>query len=204
MDDRNLVVFPRGFIGVTNLGLNREKNKETLVDEVIDLRYKKVNTEVDTDAYNLNITKLYGLMIDALINDKLTFNKAIIVEAFRSIGSNDLMDWIKIQKHSRYFTLNHQKFVLDTLKFIQTGKRNTSIRTWEVVLHRKYINDTEHVSNNVKFDSELKSFSQTQLKDGFVMSNSLLRIIPQWLSHRGGNEDLLLTLNIIFGKELNN
>lgn len=204
MDDRNLVVFPRGFIGVTNLGLNREKNKETLVDEVIDLRYKKVNTEVDTDAYNLNITKLYGMMIDALINDKLTFNKAIIVEAFRSIGSNDLMDWIKIQKHSRYFTLNHQKFVLDTLKFIQTGKRNTSIRTWEVVLHRKYINDTEHVSNNTKFDSELKSFSQTQLKDSSVLTNSLLRIIPQWLSHRGGNEDLLLTLNIIFGKELNN
>jgi hypothetical protein len=90
------------------------------------------------------------------------------------------------------------------LKFIQTGKRDTSIRTWEVVLHRKYINDTEHVSNNPKFDSELKSFFQTQLKDGSVMTNSLLRIIPQWLSHRGGNEDLLLTLNIIFGKELNN
>lgn len=203
MNARNYVVFPRGFIGVATTSLNVEKNKKTATDKIIELRYKNTETEVDSGAYNLNITKLHSDLIDSLVSDKLSFNKAVIIEAFKSFGDNNFADWIRLQKNSRYFTVNHQKFILETLKFIETGKRDTSIRTWEVILHREIIDDAEHVSKNPKFDTELKNFFTKQLDDGLALSNSLLRIIPQWLSHRGGNEDLLLTLNIIFGKELN-
>lgn len=205
MSERYLVVFPRGFIGVTNMGLNSEKNKKTAADRLIDMRYKKENSEEDkTEVYNLNVTKLYSLMIDSLASDKLTFNKAVIIEALRCFGNIDFAEWIKIQKNSRYFTLNHQKFVLDTLKFILTGKRNVSIRSWEVLLHRKFIDDIESVRNNPDFDKVVDQFFKTFASDGQPLSSNLTRIIPQWLSNRGGNEDLLLTLNIVFGKELNN
>ena len=204
MNDKDYVVFPRGFIGVANTSLNTEKNKKTAVDKIIDLRYKNVDTDVDSDVYNSIITRLHGNMIDSLVRDKLSFNKAIIVEAFKSFDDNNFGVWINLQKNSRYFTVNHQKFILETLKYIQTGRRDTSFRTWEVILHREIIDDSEHVSKNSKFDIELKNFFAHQLSDGLTLSNSLPRIFPQWLSHRGGNEDLLLTLNIIFGKELNN
>lgn len=204
MNDKDYVVFPRGFIGVVNTSLNKESNKKTAIDKIIDLRYKNVDTNVDSDVYNSVITKLHGNMIDSLVSDKLSFNKAIIVEAFKSFDDNNFGVWINLQKNSRYFTVNHQKFILETLKYIQTGRRDTSIRTWEVILHREIIDDSEHVSKNSKFDIELKNFFAHQLSDGLILSNSLPRIFPQWLSHRGGNEDLLLTLNIIFGKELNN
>lgn len=205
MKDHYLVVFPRGFIGVSNSGLNREKNQKTPADKLMDLRYKRPELDDESkDVYNVNITKLYSALIDSLVTDKLAFNKSIIIEAFRSFGNRDFSEWLKLQKNSRYFTLNQQKFVLDTLRFILTGKRNMGLISWAVILHRKNVDDIESVHNNSLYDKEVSAFFNTLTDGDQPLGKNLCDIIPQWLSHRGGHEDLLLTLNIIFGKELNN
>lgn len=205
MKEHLLVVFSRGFIGLSTPGLNKETNKKTVADQLIDIRYRAdTKTEDKMEVYNVNITKMYTAMIDGTYHgNSITFNKAIIVEALRNFGSVNLLDWINLQKTSRYFTSNHQKFLLDTLNFIVTGKRKTTIRTWEIILKRKTVDDVESVSNNKEFDSKILSFLNSIASDGNPISSNLTRIIPEWFSHRGGNEDLLLTLNIIFGKELN-
>ncbi len=205
MSERYLVVFPRGFIGVNNPGINKETNSRSLSQQVSDLRFNNPPKVDDNgDVFNQNVTKLYRAMIDQVATrDKFTFNNAVLTEAIRCFGSMDFNDWIRIQRRARYFSRNHQNFILDTLRFIATGKRETSTRTWEIVLRRKLIEDVESVTTHPKFDREVTAFFQTVGNNGQVIGTNLYNVLTEWLSQRNGAEDLLLTLNIVFGKELN-
>lgn len=204
MDDRYLVVFPRGFIGRANSGLNKETNNETMADKIEAIRYNNMSREQTIEVYNLNVTEMFNVMINQrLAHDKLQFVKAVIYEAYRNFGDRDFMDWISIQRESRYFTRNHQEFILDTMRFIETGKRNTSTRTWEVLLRRNLIDDSQSVHNHPRYAKCVAGFFSSLAVDGKPLTGAMDRVISQWLSHRNGHEDLLLTLNIVFGKEFN-
>ena len=205
MSEHYLVVYPRGFIGISTPGLNKEINANTIQDNIVGMRYNNQPKIEDTSAaYNLNVTKMYKAMVDGIgTYDKMAFTKAVLIEAIRNFGGHDFSDWIKLQYNSRYFTTNHQKFILDTLKFITNGRRETSISTWEVVLRKTLIDHSESVTNNQKFNREVPLFFKTTGINGFPIGTNLQDVLIQWLSHRGGTEDLLLTLNIIFGKEFN-
>lgn len=204
MKNQPLVVYPRGFIGVVTAGLNKEQNEKTYAKQVIALRYNKLEEEESNDVYNLNVTKLYRQVMDSVLGfDKLLFTKAVVIQALVNFGHNDIEEWLGVQRQSRYFSLNHQRFILETFKFIQTGKRITSLRSWEIVIRRKSISDAESVLNNRSFDKSVAEFFSSNALDGKPTTSNLLRLIPLWLSHRGGAEDLLITLNIIFGKEFN-
>lgn len=201
MDDKFLVVYQRGFIGVSTPGLNVETNDKTVIDKVIELRYNKTEQTDVTEVYNLNIVKIYRTLIEGILTkDKLTIVKAILVEAIRCFGSNDFAEWLELQKKSRYFSKHQQNFILDTLRFIKTGKRETSFRTWEFILKKEQTNDTTHVSQNKNFDKEVEDFFSSISSDGKPINIDLNRILAQWLTHRNGHEDLILTLNILFGK----
>lgn len=204
MDDRYLVVFPRGFIGRANSGLNKETNNTTLADKIEAVRYNNMSREPYSEVYNLNVTEMYDAMVGQyLAHDKLTFIKAIVIEALRNFGTRDFADFITLQRNSRYFTRQHQDFILDTLKFIQCGKRDTNMRTWELVLRRKLIDDAQSVHQHPRYDKSVSEFFNSSAVDGLPLTGSMHRVISQWMSHRNGHEDLLLTLNLVFGKEFN-
>lgn len=204
IEDSYLIVYSRGFIGAANRGLNKEVEKKSIKQQVIDLRFnnRSMTKAKDTnDVFNINITKMYRSLISStLTRDKLTVVKAIVLETFRNFATNDLSLWINLQKQSRYFSLKHQKFIIDTFRFIKTGKRDTSIRNWEVILQKKPIEDNESVTNNPLFEKEINDFYSWVGDGDKVVGQDLRLIIPKWLSNRGGQDDLLLTLNIIFGK----
>lgn len=204
MQERYLVVYPRGFIGVSNSGLNKETNNKSISDQITETRFNNPQkADNNQDVYSMNIYKMYRAMIDGVVTrDKFTFTRGVLVEAFRAFGSRDFSDWIKIQRRSRYFTLNHQKFILDTLRFIKTGKREVSMRNWEVILHLQLIDDKDSVIKNANFDKEIVEFFSSFSSNGKLIGTNLADVLPCWLSHRGGTEDLLLTLNMIFGKEI--
>lgn len=205
MADQYLVVYPRGFIGLSNAGLNKETNNATLADKIEAVRYNNmVSREQTTEVYNLNITEMYEALVGQYTTrDKLTLMKAIILEAFRNFGDRDFGDWVNMQRSSRYFTRKHQEFILDTMRFISTGRRDTSIRTWEIVLRRQLICDTDSVHQNPRYDKCVGEFFNSSAVDGSTLTGSMHRVISQWMSQRHGHEDLLLTLNILFGKEFN-
>ena len=204
MYDSYLVVFPRGFIGRANPGLNKETNNATMADKIEAIRYNNMSREPYTEVYNLNVTEMHDAMIGQYTShDKLTLIKGIIVEAYRNFGERNFSDFISQQRNSRYFTRQHQDFILDTLRFIQTGKRDTSMRTWELVLRRKLIDDVQSVHQHPRYDKCVSEFFHSSAVDGFPLTGSMHRVISQWMSHRNGHEDLLLTLNLVFGKEFN-
>jgi hypothetical protein len=205
MNDQYLVVYPRGFIGRATAGLNKETNNATLADKIEAVRYNDMRSrEQTTEVYNLNVTDMYDAMVGQYTaHCKLTLIKAIIIEAFRNFGDRDFSEFIAMQRNSRYFTRQHQEFILDTLRFIQTGKRDTSIRTWEIVLRRKLIDDVQSVHQHPRYDKCVSEFFNSSAVDGLPLTGAMHRVISQWMSHRNGHEDLLLTLNLVFGKEFN-
>lgn len=118
MDDKFLVVYQRGFIGVSTPGLNVETNDKTVIDKVIDLRYNKTEQTDVTEVYNLNIVKIYRTLIEGILTkDKLTIVKAILVEAIRGFGSNDFAEWLELQRSQDTFLNTNKNFILDTLRF---------------------------------------------------------------------------------------
>ena len=203
MKQNYLVVLSRGFIGVATPGLNREVNQQTTVGAIIDMRYNNPQKVEDPNqVFNTNIVKMHRAMIhQTLSRDKLVFLRGMIIEALRVFGTGDLFTWIDLQKNSRYFTRNHQNFILDTLHYIETGERKTSINTWEIVLKRRLIDDLDSVVRHPTYEADVQKFFRNMSDDNRVIGSNLTKIIPKWLSHRGGAEDMMTTLNLIFGKE---
>lgn len=202
MEGKYLVVYQRGFIGVNTPGLNVETNDKAVINKIIDLRYNNIIDDKDSaEVYNLNITKIYKTLNEGILsNDRLTIIKAIVSEAVRTFGTNDFDDWVDLQKKSRYFSKHHQSFIIDTIRFIKTGKRETSIRTWQIAVKKELTNSHTHVSNNPGFNKEIQDFYRYPAIDGKPISVELNRIITQWLSWRDGYIDLINTLNILFGR----
>lgn len=204
MHEKYLVIYPRGFVGFSSPGLNKESNISDPIDSIIKLRYNNTTQDKVEQVYNLNITKLYKATIDGVVGvDKLVFARSVMIEAIRNFETLDLSDWIELNKKCKYFTRHHQNFVLDTLRFIKTGRRDTSLRTWDIVIRKNLVDEQTSVYTNPTFDKQVNQFFNSTGNDDKAVTNALNRIIPEWLSRRGGLEDLLLTLNILFGKQYN-
>jgi hypothetical protein len=205
MDDRYLVVFPRGFIGRANTGLNKETNNSSMADKIEAVRYNNMSSREQTsEVYNLNVTEMYQRMINQQLSTcKVTFVRAVIVEAYRNFSDRDFADFLSLQRDSRYFTRQHQEFIIDTLRFILTGKREVNVNTWAVLLRRKLIDSTQSASSNPRYNKAVGEFFTATASDGKPLGGSMHRVIAQWMGHRNGHEDLLQTLNILFGKEYN-
>jgi hypothetical protein len=87
-------------------------------------------------------------------------------------------------------TIQHYnyEFILDTVRYIATGHRRISIHSWpDLIGHNQPgVIDKEH------------SAVRSLFKD-LALSNDILSLIQRWCSYKGGVEDLMFTLNILFG-----
>lgn len=87
-------------------------------------------------------------------------------------------------------TIQHYnyEFILDTVRYIATGHRRLSIHSWpDLIGHNQDgVIDKEHAAVRSLF------------KD-LALSNDMLSLIQRWCSYKGGVEDLMYTLNILFG-----
>jgi hypothetical protein len=81
-------------------------------------------------------------------------------------------------------------FVLDTVRFIASGTRKFSIHTWPALLTY----DVPIVTESVEGRRDI--YFLTQKLD--VPTNNE-QFIAKWLSHKGGFDDLMYTMNMLFG-----
>lgn len=95
---------------------------------------------------------------------------------------NGLINFINTQFNEAELTELQRRFLLDTIKFIETGKRDISILSW-----------FDLIKSSEELD--IKSVSRiTPLKVGHEDN-----LLGMWLSHDGGFLDMLWSLRIIFG-----
>lgn len=120
------------------------------------------------------------------------FREQILRTARSLIGSFGLMDWTDLQNKHGSLSNFHIQFIIETMLFINTGSRPTSISIWEGLVR--------YSPNGRLYEIEKSEDIRALSNEGKAyMFNSTAALLNKWVSHRGGYEDLLYTLWIIFG-----
>lgn len=111
-----------------------------------------------------------------------------VIDLAQTLFSGDF-NWFIRQDTNALITDQNYQFMLDTVRFIATGRRRLSIYTWPALLSYKVpvnsvIGDRREIS---------KLFIELALE------TDVNTILKKWLCHKGGFDDLMYTLNMLFG-----
>lgn len=139
-----------------------------------------------------SIEMLYKILLDRNTNSRSwPFYRNVLSNAMRLFG--DLRTWIQDQKSNPNLVGYNAQFLMDTINFIETGKRELSVGTWSDLLTE---GGTAHHANAVP-PHLTNSRATSEISDS---SNLFLQ---KWVSQPNGLEDLLMTLHLCFGKARN-
>lgn len=116
------------------------------------------------------------------------FQKRVIDLALELFAGN--YSWFIRQDSNALLKDQNYAFVLDTVRFIATGTRKFSIHTWPALVTYEVpiINESVDNRRDIYFLMEkLDVPTQTE------------KFLQKWLSHKGGFDDLMYTLHLLFG-----
>lgn len=98
--------------------------------------------------------------------------------------------WFMRQDSNALIKDQNYAFILDTVRYIATGRRKFSIHTWPALLTYEVPTGTESVNDR----REIFLLMQ-ELK----VPTELNALLQMWLSHPGGIYDMMYTLHMLFG-----
>ena len=106
------------------------------------------------------------------------------IDQFRAMGG--INGFVRANIEHAKLTRSEVKFLLDTLRFIKTGKREIGMMSWDMMLSFK-----DRESPLYRVDESYESFLLSDEEDDEALS--------RWISHYNGFNDLIHTLRILFG-----
>ena len=140
--------------------------------------------------FNTEVEQLFQLWRkDQSIVKDFDFIVNLLRVAKHAFGMDSFKDWLRIQEMGNQTTRVHVDFLKDTFTFLQTGKRDINIETWK--------NLFTHGDNTKIFDINIDSIFYG---DNSHLSTRVNEVITQWISIPNGVSDLMMSLEIIFGK----
>jgi hypothetical protein len=101
----------------------------------------------------------------------------------------DFTQWLYGQLEGEFLYGQRLLFLEDTLRFITMGTRSVSINNWVDLLE-------DYPETNVLID---RQGSERRLKAAFPNPMHTVDVIIAWCKQPSGFEDLIITLNILFG-----
>lgn len=100
----------------------------------------------------------------------------------------DFRQWTWIQATTNRavhgYTLD---FILDTIRYVNTGKREYSLSTWNSLIN------ADPALTNLEVSERIDMFDQIPLP-------SIENLLCEWLKQEGGVDDMFHTAHILFGK----
>lgn len=116
-----------------------------------------------------------------------SFRRKVVDLAQQLFSGN--FNWFIRQDTNALITDQNYMFLLDTVRFIATGHRRLSIYTWPTLL-------SYEVPLGASVDSR-KEISNLFIE--LALNTDVNTIIQKWLSHKNGFNDMMYTLNMLFG-----
>ncbi len=98
--------------------------------------------------------------------------------------------WFIRQDANAFLKDQNYAFILDTVRFIASGRRKFSIHTWPALVTY----DVPVVKEDVDGRRDIY-FLMSELG----VPTDAAKFIQMWLSHKGGFDDLMYTLHLLFG-----
>lgn len=148
---------------------------------------------------NRVISELYARQLaGGLAPTLIAFRTEVLKEALSAFGTDRFDRWYLAQLTSPAYGDNHVRFMDDTLGFISGKRREMHPMTWMGLI------DMEKNPGNLKPSKVAEEFfdfkSLNTVNSVFVKDKiELTGVIQSWCSRPGGFEDMLCTLNILFG-----
>ena len=166
------------------------------IDENIFIKYVIVKDYLRPKNAYFYSEEIYRLYKELLENDKDILsidNRVAVIKLAKQLFDNaTLLEWVKLQKHNPLLSMNHVRFLKETMHFILGGKRTIDNATW-VRLIEPSLNDS---SNTVETQQALDDVID---KCQHELTGSLSEQLTTWLKRPGGYVDLIYSLYILYG-----
>lgn len=221
MSDKKVVTYPRGFLGY-DIGLSIEPKGDTIKDALKNAALNRIGNDLRLVISNKNVEGIWKKinMGDAYV-DAFETREKILCNALVAFGCESLFDWYDLQVNNPNQTDLHRRFLNDTLNFILTGKRALNIHSWASVIQVREVTNKDSLpellhpkilggrsvgsvsaydhtgiyqSVNAAKNNSLMYVSETK-----QVKHMLVDVLPVWVSHKGGFQDLAGTLHVLFG-----
>ena len=184
------------------------KNELNLVKGVDESKNDSLKYVLTNQVYkNKFIPYFHNTEVDSLFTRFLTDRNNLsnfdfrekILKTTKEVFNNSFRDFILTQTNSPFLTVNHAKFLIDTMAYIGNGqKRTIDVQSWLPLIGIKG-NDNRGVEVLRNF---LNNEGCRSLYRDIVLHADLAETISYWTRWRHGFVDLLYTLKIIFGKKV--
>jgi hypothetical protein len=189
---KRFAILQSGFI--TNLEKGLIKNqyiKDPFVDLALDKDHLKSKSLY---FYHKEINDIYeDWRGDKTLMKSMDFRERILKAAKDAFNSYSIYQWFLMQGNTETLTELHQRFIYDTLSFVQGQKRSIEAVQWIRLL------EASEKTQGVKIDVD-KYFDNVNFKQEANFSSSALStFLVTWTSQPNGFEDLMITLFVIFG-----
>jgi hypothetical protein len=161
-------VFPRGYSGGQSKTVNADRKR--VGDPEVDVLFEEFTSHANNSMH-------------------WVFRKRVIKCAKRLLSGSS--NWFIQQDINPLVTAYNYQFLLDTLRFIATGRRRISIHAWPDLL--------AHWSE----DSLAQVNERHDIADMFrelALSTSTDALLQKWCSNPKGFDDLMYSLNLLFGE----
>jgi len=117
------------------------------------------------------------------------FRCRVIAEAKRLFGGN--YNWFIMQDSNAQLVNWNYKFLLDTIRFIATGRRELDIHAWPMLLTDEPPTGLQLIGARADISAMFKKLA---------LQTSVEAMLQRWCMQKNGFDDMMLTLNMLFGK----
>lgn len=194
MDNKGLKIYPSGFFGSS---LNPQTLPLDLISKAKQLFNNALITKVSPYTASLDVIELWATVINDDDEYKtFEFKEKIIQCALTVFGTEKLLDWIDAQINSPEYSNNHSQWIDETISFVFGSKRRElSHNNWITLLT---------AGNNINVKKELSNTVKSYLFNRGMLENrsniTIRQFILNWVRKPDGINDLISSLNVLYGK----
>lgn len=184
-----------GYVTPFNPDLEKFRESEPMIHEMV---VTQMNLRPDTlNYYDKVVHQLYlQICSDPAMFRSFEYREAIYKKAFSLFKETGFYGWLKLQETNPSFTYVHQQFLLQSLEYVYNGvERPVSCSTYQLILQPLTLDAHFKVADAGK---DLKSYHES-IKS--IHDTRDLYVIYEWTKTVQGVQDLILFLNVVFGKK---
>lgn len=121
-------------------------------------------------------------------------NKIRLIKLVKTLfNKNNILDWVRLQKHNPLISISHIDFLKDTLTYLyRDSKRRLDPVLWARLLEPNMVNKDNLVDISGYIDDVIKEFND-------IDTMSLNNQITDWFNRPNGYIDMLVTFYIFYG-----
>lgn len=185
-----LRIYPSGFLGAANVATTEPLDIVAIKHRLFD------NAALGNVSARTANREVVGLWEDCIAGDPayktFEFREKILKAALAAFGTRTIRDWVLAQSESPYHTEYQQRWIHETMDFVfNESRRKFTYNVWFPLI-------TTGRSDRAGVNTELV---KSILGVGAEFEHLPLRnFLQMWASRERGVDDLLESLNLLFGK----